>query len=88
MVVVPWQVLSFAPLAPCYEGASATIPYAARSRQAQWFPVGQADKQGQPGTGSPLYYVNSFAQHMGPQWHMLAHTFRDRGLGGVLPPRT
>ncbi len=60
-IVQLWHILGRLPLLPA--GNYGTIPRSMSHRKdaCQCFPRGICDRQGQPGSGSPLYYINTWA---------------------------
>ena len=42
-------------------GDDGTIPRQMHGRKEACYPLGMCDRQGSPGTGSPLFYINSWA---------------------------
>ena len=54
-----WQYLIVLPLVPA--GDDGTIPRQMHGRKEACYPLGMCDRQGSPGTGSPLFYINSWA---------------------------
>ncbi len=42
-------------------GDDGTIPRQMHCRKDACYPLGMCDRQGSPGTGSPLFYINSWA---------------------------
>ena len=59
MDLPPWANQLGVPLVPA--GDHSTIPAAMRNRQKELFEYGKCDKSACPGTGSKLYYINSWA---------------------------
>ena len=58
--VVPiTSILGRLPLVPA--GDHGTIPAAMRHRKKELFEYGKCDESARPGTGSKLYYINSWA---------------------------
>jgi hypothetical protein len=58
--IVPLShILGRLPLLPA--GDYGTIPRSMSHRKDACFPRGICDRQGQPGSGSPLYYINTWA---------------------------
>ena len=53
------RILGRLPLVPV--GDHGTIPASMRNRKAQLFKHGRCDEDGRPGTGSKLYFINSWA---------------------------
>ena len=53
------SILWWLPLVPA--GDHGTIPAAMRDRKQQRFKHGECDKDGRPGSGSKLYYINLWA---------------------------
>ncbi len=53
------RILGRLPLVPV--GDHGTIPASMRNRKAQLFQHGRCDEDGRPGTGSKLYFINSWA---------------------------
>ena len=52
-------ILGRLPLVPAWDHG--TIPASMRDRQHDLFKLGKCDENGQPGSGSGLYYINSWA---------------------------
>ena len=60
LYVVPLShILGKLPLVPA--GDDGTIPWNMHGRKAACYPRGVCDRQGSPGSGSPLFYINSWA---------------------------
>ena len=60
LYVVPLShILGKLPLVPA--GDNGTIPREMHSRKDVFYPLGMCDRQRSPGTGSPLFYINSWA---------------------------
>ena len=58
--VVPLcDILGKLPLVPA--GATGTIPNSAKDQRDTHFPLGKSDSAGKPGSGSGLFYINSWA---------------------------
>ena len=58
--IVPiYSILGRLPLVPA--GDHGTIPAAMRNSKSQLFKYGECDKDGRPGSGSKLYYINPWA---------------------------
>ena len=53
------SILGRLPLIPA--GDHGTIPAAVRNRKKELFEYGKCDESARPGTGSKLYYINSWA---------------------------
>ncbi len=53
------HILGKLPLVPA--GDDSTIPWNMHGRKAACYPRGMCDRQGSPGSGSPLFYINSWA---------------------------
>ena len=53
------SILGRLPLIPA--GDHGTIPAAMRNRKKELFEYGKCDKSARPGSGSKLYYINSWA---------------------------
>ncbi len=53
------SILGRLPLIPAWDHG--TIPAALRGRKKELFPLGKCDEDGQPGTGSRLYYISLWA---------------------------
>jgi hypothetical protein len=53
------SILGRLPLVPA--GDHGTIPAAMRNRKKELFEYGRCDESARPGTGSKLYYINSWA---------------------------
>ena len=58
-IVLLSHILGRLPLLPA--GEHGTIPRSMSRSKDACFPRGRCDKEGQPGSGSPLYYINSWA---------------------------
>ena len=58
-VVPTTSILGRLPLIPV--GDHGTIPAAFRHRKKELFKLGRSDEDGRPGSGSKLYYINSWA---------------------------
>jgi len=60
LYVVPLShILGKLPLVPA--GDDGTIPWNMHGRKVACYPLGVCDRQGSPGSGSPLFYINSWA---------------------------
>ena len=57
--VVPLSPILGKPLVPA--GDTGTIPRIMHGRKEASYPLGVCDRPGEPGTGSPLFYINSWA---------------------------
>ena len=53
------HILGKLPLVPA--GDNGTIPREMHGSKDAFYPLGMCDRQGSPGTGSPLFYINSWA---------------------------
>ena len=69
--VVPLShILGRLPLVPA--GDTGTIPHSMRDRKAACYEHGLCDRDGEPGSGSSLFYINSWAM-IWPTDHDVAH---------------
>ena len=60
LYVVPLShIMGKLPLVPA--GDNGTIPWEMHGRKDVFYPLGMCNSQRSPGTGSPLFYINSWA---------------------------
>ena len=76
--VVPLcHILGKLPLVPA--GDTGTIPVGAKDQKGTHFPLGTCDSPGNPGSGSGLFYINSWAMTW-PTDHRVSHSSSESEL--------